>query len=83
MRRAFFAIALVLAACGRNERARTPAAPADHPVPQQSAGPDALVLWFPRAGGHVRAFPYPSLDSALWTSADKAPALERVLGFDD
>lgn len=83
MRRAFFAIALVLAACGRNERARAPAAPADHPAPKQSTGPDALVLRFPRAGGLVRAFAYPTFDSAIWKSSDKAPALERVLGFDD
>ena len=82
VRRALFAIALVLAACGRNERARAPAAPADHPAPQ-SVGPDALVLRFPRAGGLVHAYAYPSLDTALWTSSDKAPALERVLGFDD
>src|SRR6185312_10292076 len=59
-----------------------PAAPADHPAPQ-SVGPDALVLRFPRAGGLVHAYAYPSLDTALWTSSDKAPALERVLGFDD
>ncbi len=83
MRRALFAIALVLAACGRNERARAPAAPADHPAPKQSTGPDALVLRFPRVGGLVRAFAYPTVDSAIWKSADKAPALERVLGFDD
>lgn len=83
MRRALFAIALVLAACGRNERARAPAAPADHPAPKQSTGPDALVLRFPRAGGLVRAFAYPTFDTAIWKSADKAPAIERVLGFDD
>jgi len=83
VRRALFAIALVLAACGRNERARAPAAPADHPAPKQSTGPDALVLRFPRAGGLVRAFAYPTFDSAIWKSSEKAPALERVLGFDD
>ena len=83
MRRALFAIALVLAACGRNERARAPAAPADHPAPPQSSGPDALVLRFPRAGGQVRAFAYPALGTAIWTSAEKSPELERVLGFDD
>jgi cell division septation protein DedD len=38
---------------------------------------------FPRAGGLVHAYAYPALDTALWTSAEKAPALERVLGFDD
>jgi cell division septation protein DedD len=83
VRRALFAIALVLAACGRNERARAPAAPADHPAPKQSTGPDALVLRFPRAGGLVRAFAYPTFDSAIWKSSDKTPAFERVLGFDD
>jgi DNA-binding beta-propeller fold protein YncE len=41
------------------------------------------VLRFPRAGGLVHAYAYPALDSALWTSSEKAPALERVLGFDD
>ena len=41
------------------------------------------MLRFPRAGGLVRAFAYPTFDSAIWKSSDKAPALERVLGFDD
>ena len=74
-------MALVLGACGRSERTRTPAAPDDHTAIPAS-GPDALVLRFPRSGGLVHAYAYPS-DSEVWVSSDKVPPLERILGFDD
>jgi hypothetical protein len=45
-------------------------------------GPDQIVLRFPRDGGQVRAFAYPQLDSVVWESSAKAPAIARVLGFD-
>ncbi|HEY7878720.1 MAG TPA: hypothetical protein VIC55_10865, partial [Gemmatimonadaceae bacterium] len=84
MRTALFAIALVLGggACGKSERTPAPAAPADHPAIPAS-GPDALVLRFPRSGGLVHAYAYPRVDSEVWVSTDNAPALDRVLGFDD
>ncbi|MEP6690368.1 MAG: SPOR domain-containing protein [Gemmatimonadaceae bacterium] len=37
---------------------------------------------FPLGGGAARAFVYPRLDSAVWTSAQRTPAIERILGFD-
>src|SRR4051812_18839365 len=48
-----------------------------------AAGPDPLVLRVPRTGGVARVFGYPRLDSALWVSASAAPALARILAFDD
>jgi hypothetical protein len=45
-------------------------------------GADRLLLRFPRAGGPVRVFAYPRVDSLVWTSRDTLPAVERVLGFD-
>ena len=73
------ALGLALAACGRTERI-PPAAG----VPSRAQrGPDLLVLRAPRAGGPVRVFAFPALDSLVWTSAAKAPPLDRILGFDD
>jgi len=40
------------------------------------------VLRFPRTSGHVRAYAFPRLDSAIWTSGNKSPAIARILGFD-
>jgi hypothetical protein len=34
-------------------------------------------------GGPLRAYAYSALDTAIWTSVDKAPAVARVLAFDD
>lgn len=34
-------------------------------------------------GAPVRAYAYSALDSTIWTSVDKAPAVTRVLAFDD
>jgi cell division septation protein DedD len=47
------------------------------------SGPDQLALRFPRAGGVVRAFAYPTLDSVVWKSSAKAPPLDRILAFDE
>ena len=82
--RTLLSLALVLlVACGRDRRD----APAGNGAPPSSsiaaAGPDPLVLRVPRAGGVARVFGYPRLDSALWTSGASAPALARVLAFDD
>ena len=74
------ALALVLAACGRTDGSRTPAN--DTPSASSSLGPDQLVLRLPRDGGLVRAFSYPALDSAMWSSVQRVPAIERVLAFD-
>lgn len=83
MRTALSALAIVLAACGRTERARAPVALDAHHTTSASSGPDAILLRFPRAGGIARAFAYPRLDSLVWSSTDRMPPLERVLGFDE
>lgn len=74
-------LALVLAGCGRGDRQETPStqATASATAPR---GPDHLVLRVPRAGGEVRVYSYPRLDTVLW-SASSAPAPSRVLAFDD
>src|SRR5688500_59531 len=47
-----------------------------------AGGADRLLLRFARAGGPVRAFAYPKVDSLVWTSRAAAPSVQRVLGFD-
>ena len=47
-----------------------------------SGGADRLLLRFARAGGPLRAFAYPEVDSLVWTSRASVPSVERVLGFD-
>jgi hypothetical protein len=78
--RPLIALALVLAACGQADRA-----PAAHEAPSASSsrGPDLLVMRLPRAGGPLRVFAYPRLDSVVWTATDPAPPIGRVLAFDD
>ncbi|HET7586379.1 MAG TPA: SPOR domain-containing protein [Gemmatimonadaceae bacterium] len=81
MRTKLLVMALVLVACGHRESAGSSAS--DSPVSIGApSGADQLALRIPRAGGAVRAFAYPDLDSLIWTSSAPAPATERVLGFD-
>lgn len=75
------ALALVLAACSGSERGDDPAA-SDSPTVMSAGGTDRLLLRFPRAGGPVRAFAYPRVDSLVWTSRAALPSVDRVLGFD-
>ena len=79
--RATVVLALVLAACGRSDR---PEPPAQHDAPSASTstGPDQIILRIPRSGGAVRAYRYPQLDSAIWTSGMNAAAPGGVLAFD-
>ena len=79
--RNLLALALVLAACSGSERGDDPAA-SDSPSVMSAGGADRLLLRFARAGGPMRAFAYPKVDSLVWTSRAKLPAVERVLGFD-
>lgn len=78
------ALALVLtAACGSDDRgARPPLHDDAASLSPTQQGPDPIVLRVARTGGTVRAFAYPRLDSAVWQSSDPAPALSRVLAFD-
>ncbi|MDQ6885890.1 MAG: SPOR domain-containing protein [Gemmatimonadota bacterium] len=81
--RTHLALALVLAACGRSDRTRPPAAGQTPSASATLRGPDVLVLRLPRAGGAARAYLYPRLDSAVWTSGDRLPPVERLLAFDE
>ena len=72
-------MALALAVCGcadRSERPATSGALATIP-----AGPDPLVLRVSRDGGIMTAVRYPALDSTVWRSSYRLPAIERVLGY--
>jgi len=48
-----------------------------------NAGPQALVLRVPRAGGPPRVHAYPRVDSVLWSSVETTPGPARLLAFDD
>jgi len=79
--RPLVALALVLAACGSPDRPPPPAAH-DALSADLRRGPDALVLRLPREGGLARVHAYPAVDSVVWTSAQPAPPVAEVLGFD-
>lgn len=51
-------------------------------APPSGIGPDAILVRVPSDGGLVRAHRVGS-DSVLWQSRDRAPAVGRVLGFDE
>jgi cell division septation protein DedD len=77
------ALALVLAACHGADKKRPAVESTGSTVGASANGPDQIVLRFPRSGGVARAFAYPRLDSVVWSASSKAPALTRLLGFDD
>ena len=81
--RTLLALALVLVACGRSDRPDDPATHDASPSLTRATGPDPVVLRIARGGGKARAYIYPRLDSAVWTSSDAAPAPDHVLAFDD
>src|SRR5579862_8118434 len=75
----------MLAACGKD---RTPSKadrslPAKAQTPPPVTGPEALLLRIPRSGGIATAYDYSHLDSAIWTSVERVPAISRVLAFDE
>lgn len=81
--RTLFVSALVLLACGfaggcADSSSRPSGAGALLVIP---GGPDPVVLRVSRSGGLVSAYAYPALDSVLWRSSFRAPALDHVLGF--
>ena len=81
--RTLLALALVLVACGRSDRPDDPATHDAAPSLTRATGPDAVVLRIARGGGIARAYVYPRLDSAVWSSTDKAPPPDHVLAFDE
>jgi len=78
----FLLLALAVAACGRSER-NVSSTQSGTPSAGGYAGPQALVLRLPRAGGPPSVDAYPKIDSAVWSSTDPAPTPARVLAFDD
>jgi cell division septation protein DedD len=81
VRTPLLALALAITACGGDERADSAAANA--PSVASSRGPDLLALRIPRKGGTPQVHAYPNLDSVVWTADEAAPALDRVLAFDE
>lgn len=70
---------LALGACGRDRDAQI----SSHDASASSyRGSDLLVLRLARGGGEARVYGYPRVDSLIWTSQDRVPALDHVLGFD-
>jgi hypothetical protein len=47
-----------------------------------ASGPDAILLRVPSRGGNAVAHRAGD-DSVLWSSRDRVPAVDRILGFDD
>jgi cell division septation protein DedD len=72
---AWVLILLVSACSDRTERPASSGALATIP-----AGPDPIVLRVSRSGGLVTAARYPNLDSTVWRSSYRVPALAQVLG---
>ncbi len=76
-------MALVLLACGvaggcADRSSRPSGADATPSIP---GGPDPIVLRVSRDGGVLRATRYPDLDSTLWRSGSRVPALDRIIAF--
>lgn len=75
-------VVLALAACGRGEQAADTSHPPIAAAPS-THGADAFVLRVPRRGGTPQVSPFANLDSTVWTASSDAPALDRVIAFDD
>jgi hypothetical protein len=76
-------MALVLLACGvaggcADRSSRPAGADATPSIP---GGPDPIVLRVSRDGGVMSATRYPDLDSTLWRSSNRVPALDRIIAF--
>ena len=77
--RTLLASALLLLACGGSDRPSSmPEGGANSGI---KGGPDQVVLRASRHGGVVSAYPYPGLDTVLWKSSSRVPALDRVIAF--
>jgi hypothetical protein len=79
--RTLTALALALLACAPADRGDAPPG-RDSQTPATPNGPDPIVLRVPRGGGPAVAYVYPALDSVVWESNARVPALGRVLSFD-
>lgn len=68
-------LSLGLLACGPDHE--------DSPLTKGTfVGPDPIVVRVARKGGKARAYRYPALDSAVWTSEQNVPAVSSLLAFD-
>jgi hypothetical protein len=69
------------AACGGG----TGAPPSDAPLPTLASigGPENILVRIPRAGGLVRGYRWPAIDSPIWTANEKVPAITGIIAFDD
>ena len=72
-------VALLVSACSRGDVSVAESSG----VATTPASTDALVMRVPVAGGTMRIHGYARPDSILWSSLTKAPAVARILGFDD
>jgi hypothetical protein len=81
VRTTLLALALLLVACSDRDETSRPSV-AGGAATLVPPGPDALVLRVARAGGVVRAYRYPALDSIVWRSRDGAPPVAQLLEFD-
>lgn len=61
--------------CGRSDRA-------GELTRGTLTGPDPIVVRVARKGGKARAYRYPALDTAIWTSTQNVPAVGGLLAFD-
>lgn len=78
MRRvALMLCAVLAAACGKSSDAGLTAGN----VATSAAGPDAILLRFPRLGGTARAYRWWK-DSTIWSSTQRAPAVTDAVAFD-
>ncbi len=75
-----FAWALLLLVCACSDGSERPATTTGA-LASIPAGPDPIVLRVARGGGLVSAVSYPGLDSVVWRSSFRVPALSRVLGY--
>ncbi|MGQ0642415.1 MAG: SPOR domain-containing protein [Gemmatimonadaceae bacterium] len=69
------ALALVSGACGRRDQG-------GELTKGTLTGPDPIVVRVALKGGKARAYRYPALDSAVWTSTANVPAVGELLAFD-
>lgn len=81
--RTLTAMALLLLACGTgggcaDSSSRSAGAGVTPSIP---GGPDPIILRVPQTGGQVVAYAYPALDSVVWRSSGRAPALRRAIAF--
>ena len=79
-RRVLAAALVAMAACGGG---RTASDDATLPTLPVKGGPEPVLLRFPIEGGAPRSYRWSAVDSAIWTSADRTPPLDRLLAFDD